>query len=312
MTKIKTPAQYEAIIAKHESEISRLNSLIEKIRGNRVNEVHGLKKELSDSKKKNKDKNFTIKSLEKTVEKLRETILDQKNTISYQKKELAEKDEKNASLENELAVRKRRSESSRYQKLQQISDAQRDQNHIKKLQSDYELLQDQIEDYDIRIQELQSRVKKSEKIIEDNFQKEKAMKEQLSRTIEIFVRFLELHNNHSNYSDQATQNFRSRHLVNPSSLCEFEIAKNDELCLKVLSQFGTQAKERCEQIFNRGYFEAYTVRRTVRSSVNTVVFGNSLDLDIRQATTGYLFSFKLHNPQRMVRDQTGKINHMTS
>ena len=140
----------------------------------------------------------------------------------------------------------------------------------------------------------------------------KAIKEQLSRTGEIFVRFLELHNNHSNYSDQSTPNFQSRHLVNPSSTCEFEIAKNDELCIKILSQFGTQAKVRCEQIFNRGYFESFTVRRTVRSSVNTVVFGNSLDLDIRQATTGYLFSFKLHNPQRMVRDQTGKINHMTS
>lgn len=317
MTKIKSPAQYEDIMqkikAKYESEISGIKLHIEKIRDNRINEVHMLKKDnekkLSDLKEKNKDKSFTIKLLEHTIEKQCETISDQEKTISDQNKKLAEKDEKIASLENEAAVRKRKSEDFRLQKLQQISEAQRDQNHIEKLQSANEQLQDQIENSEIQIEELKFQVNKSEKLIEDFAQKEKAMEEQLSRTVENFVCLLELHNNDSNYFGQATHNFRSRHLVKPSSTCRFQIAKNDELCMKVLSQFGTQAKMRCEQIFICGNFET----STGRSPVNTVVFGNSLDLDIRQAPTGYLFSFKLHNPQRMVRDiDTGKIYHLTS
>ena len=136
------------------------------------------------------------------------------------------------------------------------------------------------------------------------------LQSELNRYQNILTSIFSMVNFHSNYYGQTTSNFENRHLPNQKLTCEFDISKNDRIYDHFLSLFAPEAKIRIQKIADTGEFE--TNRSGQFCTVNTVIFGKTLDMDARKSPQGLLLSFSKHNPARIHKNSYGQINHLSA
>ena len=239
--------------------------------------------------------------------------IDQLNTnISDLEKNLAEKDEE---LEKEKNL---------HSLLKIEYSAQ--QSQIKTLEQrptfDYtytqvERDQQEISDQACQIERLSGEVEKNKKffeyyknLFENSVKKGHDRDLELNRAFKILRNVFSMLTSDSNYYGQTTLNFQNRHLPNPNLICKFEISQKDRIYKQFLSLVGPEAKIRMENICKTGEFEVNRSGQTC--SVNTVIFGKTLDMDARKSDEGLSLCFTNHNPVRMHKNHSGKINHLSA
>ena len=175
---------------------------------------------------------------------------------------------------------------------------------------DNQALSDEIKRYCILSIYLISKILRYKKMSENLNSKFKNIHSELNRYREILNIIFSLVNSDPNYYGQTTPFFEYRHLANPEicEYCEFEISPNDRVYKDFLNLVGPEAKIRIEEIAEKGEFKTWSGKY---STVNTVIFGQTLDMDVKKSQSGLSFCFTKHNPARMHKDHRGKFNHFS-
>ena len=177
--------------------------------------------------------------------------------------------------------------------------------------------QQEISDQASQIERLSGELEKNKKISEhyknlyqNSVTKCNYLDAELDRAFKILKKLFSMLTSDSNYFGQTTLNFQNRHLPNPNLICEFEISEKDQIFKQFLSLVGPEAKIRMDKICKTGEFIVNRSGQTC--SVNTVIFGKTLDMDARKSNVGLSLCFTNHNPVRMHKNHSGKINHLSA
>ena len=232
-----------------------------------------------------------------------------KTEVSNVTKELAEKKKDtqqlikvNSQLRTDLSA-----QTSTIELLEQTASFPYTLSQVERDQQENSILETKVEHLSAQNQALSHEVKKCEKMLEDSISKFKNIESELNRYQEILNSIFSLFNSDSKYYGQTTPFFENRHLAERNLPLKFEISEHDRIFKHFLNLVGSEAKIRMEEIAVKGEFKTWSGN----SFVNNVIFGQTLDMDVKKSQSGLSFCFTKHNPARMHKDYRGKFNHFS-
>ena len=285
---------------KHREELIQTNW---KMRVSWITEVTGLEEKIKSQNEQIEAQEFSILLAGVELRKL-------KTEISNVTKELAEKNEHtqelikvNTQLRTDLSA-----QTSTIELLEQTASFPYTLSQVERDQQEKSILETHVEHLSAQNQALSHEVKKYEKMSEDSISKFKNNESELNRYQEILNSMVSLFNSDSNYYGQTTPFFENRHLAERNLPLKFEISEHDRIFKHFLNLVGSEAKIRMEEIAEKGEFKTWSGKY---SPVNTVIFGQTLDMDVKKSQSGLSFCFTKHNPARMHQDHRGKFNHFS-
>ena len=136
----------------------------------------------------------------------------------------------------------------------------------------------------------------------------KKSKKESRKTAAAFFSFLCFINSIAPYYDHANSAFTSKHLVNRNcSPCIINVQKDDPIYHILLEMMNPEGKLRFKSLFEKGWFPA----GQFAASINTIVVGKLLDLDIKQSAdrNGLSLTITPHDEDRLTR-RNGQIVHL--
>ena len=217
--------------------------------------------------------------------------------------ELEQMENKNSQLKLENLTQRREIEALKYRAIFSSLYYTQVEREVEQEKSKFE------ERLGSQIQDLSNEVEKYKNKSQNFDSKINDLHSELDRYQNILKSIFSMVNFHSNYHGQTTSNFENRHLLNQKLNCEFDISKNDRIYDHFLALVAPEAKIRIEKIANTGEFPTH--RAGQFCTVNTVIFGQTLDMDARKSPQGLLLSFSRHNPARICKNSFGQINHLS-
>ena len=272
------------------------------------------KKQLNDIRRKMVgDLNAQLDEQDLSMALVNEKVDEQNTKISKLEKDLADKTQE---LEQEKEQHSRLKIENSSQRRNFLSDIKRLEqspalsytySQVERDQQEKSNLQNQLEDQAGQIRAMADELEEYKKISENSVAKFNKQNSELDRYHKILVSLFSLINCDSNYYDQTTPFFESRHLLNRNLNCEFEISATDRIYKDFLNLVGPEARIRIKEIVEKGEFSVNKAGKTC--DVNTVIFGKTLDMDARKSSTGLSLCFTEHKPSRLHKNHREKINH---
>ena len=313
----KTPVELQALndmlyekLNKLEDKYVNLDNenkqLIERIRKMRVDwgvEVRKLEEKNKCLREQAEEQEFSITVLNEGLEELNTKISKLKKDLNDKDEEVQELENQNSQLNLDNLTQKRKigaleeKASLSYTSSQVEREVEQEKSKFEKQ------VASQIEDFSKEVEKYKNKTQKSDSKINE-------LQSELNRYQNILTSLFSMVTSHSNYHGQTTHNFQNRHLPNQKLNCQFDISKNDRIYDHFLSLVAPEAKIRIQKIADTGEFETY--RQGQFCTVNTVIFGQTLDMDARKSPQGLLLSFSKHNPARIHKNSYGQINHLSA